>query len=265
MNTKTKIDVIVTQHAPLLRYLRELGLADDTTVIEHAEISDIAGKHVAGVLPVAMAAKCASYTEVPMSMTTGDRLALRQGDLSYDRMREIAGEPRTYFISTDRAWPVSRCFDAAVRFVVMQGCFHVSGYAQGTLEFVSEGGDYLRSQIDLYRDRYRTRGMGHRDGWSPWLDENGALHRDQSDPCALGRYVWLKECTAVLEDAKVGDLVEIWATGDFLSDAPERYSMLGHETSDTRGPQARLRPIGARGLGRDRLLPTATPAKIVTE
>jgi hypothetical protein len=73
-------------------------------VIEHASISDISGKHVAGVLPVAMAAHCASYTEIPMSMTPADRAALRQGDLSYERMRQICSEPITYRIAPAWQW-----------------------------------------------------------------------------------------------------------------------------------------------------------------
>lgn len=100
-----KIDIIVTQHQPLVRYLRELGYAtDETPVIEHAAISDISGKHVAGVLPVAMAAHCASYTEIPMAMTPADRAALRQGDLSYERMREICGDPVTYRVAAAWRW-----------------------------------------------------------------------------------------------------------------------------------------------------------------
>jgi len=190
-----KIDVIVTQHAPLVRYLIELGIATDRTpVIAHAAIHNIAGLHVAGVLPVSMAAHCASYTEVPMSLTPEDRAALRQGDLPYERMVEIAGKPVTYYIGTDRPWPVMRVFDRAVRAATAWSTFHVSAIGPGLLRLeAAEGTDWC--ELDLYKDRYRTQCIGSE--WSPWLDENGERHECQDDP--PGEYKLEKATTHRLE------------------------------------------------------------------
>jgi hypothetical protein len=93
-----QIDIVVTRHRPLVTWLREQGIIDDTTpVIEHATISDVAGKHVLGVLPHWLSSKAASVTEVEMSgLTAADREAMTRGDLSIERMREVAGAVRTY-------------------------------------------------------------------------------------------------------------------------------------------------------------------------
>jgi hypothetical protein len=175
-----KIDIIVTRHAPLLRFLRELGLADEsTTVLEHVSISDITGKHVAGVLPVSMAAHTASYTEIPMALTPADRIAIQAGDLSDERMREIASPPVTYYVSTERTWPCVAVFAAACRHAAPWSTFYVKSIGPGTLELESaEGTDW--AQVDMYSDRYRCMSMGGE--WSVWLDEHGERHRNQGAP-----------------------------------------------------------------------------------
>ena len=64
-----KIDLIVTRHPGLLTVLAEQGIATaDTPVIAHATAGDLRGRHVAGVLPLALAAECASVTEVALSL-----------------------------------------------------------------------------------------------------------------------------------------------------------------------------------------------------
>lgn len=92
-----KIDIIITRHPALVAYLQEQGLADEATpIIEHASISDVKGKHVLGVLPHHLSQHCASITEVPMRLTKEDREAMQAGDLTLERVREVAGDPVTY-------------------------------------------------------------------------------------------------------------------------------------------------------------------------
>ena len=160
------------------------------------------------------------------------------------------------------ATPITRCFAAAARAAAPWSTFHAIALAQGVLELVSvEGTDW--AQLDLYRDRYRTRALG--DVWSPWMDADGVPHRDQCDPTALGRDVWLRD-TIALYDAPDGSTVEIWATGESLTDAPERYTVICVERSRVAFAQSdvmRLRPEGHHGMERDRLLPLNTPCRVI--
>src|SRR5690606_40833545 len=86
--------LIVTRHAALVDYLRELGVDDSTPVKSHVSADDVRGRHVCGVLPMHLAAEAASVTEIPLALTPEDR----GQELSIDRIREIAGDPRTYFV-----------------------------------------------------------------------------------------------------------------------------------------------------------------------
>lgn len=94
------IDIVVTRHRPLVEWLLECRLiAPGTPIIEHAAISDVAGKHVLGVLPHWLSSKAASVTEVPMNgLTPADRESMAKGDLPLERVREVAGEPITYLV-----------------------------------------------------------------------------------------------------------------------------------------------------------------------
>jgi hypothetical protein len=178
---KPKIDIVITRHAPLVALLRERGIiTEDTPVLEHAAISDVAGKHVLGVLPHWLSSKAASVTEVPMAgLTQADREAMTRGDLTLERTREVAGDPVTYYVTTERTWPVTRCFAAAARHAAPWSTFHIKSIGPGVLELEAcEGTDW--AHLDVYGDRYRTMSMGGE--WSAWLDENGELHRDQSAP-----------------------------------------------------------------------------------
>ena len=92
--------IVITRHAPLVEYLHEIGIIDDTArVIAHAAPDDVRGQHVIGVLPLSLAALCASVTDVPLSLTMDDRAAMQRGDLPIDRLREIAGAPVTYIVT----------------------------------------------------------------------------------------------------------------------------------------------------------------------
>jgi len=89
--------LVVTRHAPLVEYLREIGLINDQTqVMEHVTAADVCGRDVIGVLPLRIAVDASSVTEIPLDLTIDDREAMSRGDLPIERIREIAGEPVTY-------------------------------------------------------------------------------------------------------------------------------------------------------------------------
>lgn len=88
--------VVVTRHKALIDYLFETGvIGKDTLCFEHVEAVNIRNKHVLGILPLHLAAEALSVTEIPLALTREDR---EKGDLSLSRIREIAGEPRTYSV-----------------------------------------------------------------------------------------------------------------------------------------------------------------------
>jgi hypothetical protein len=185
---QTKIDLVVTRHRPLVDLLIERGIiTTDTPVLEHASATDIAGKHVLGVLPHHLSSRCASITEVPMSLTQADREAMTRGDLSLERTREVAGDPATYYVSTERTWPCVAVFARAAKHAAPWSSFHIKSIGPGTLELEScEGTDW--AHVDIYGDRYRTMSMGGE--WSAWLDETGEVHRDQSEPRPYSEAKW---------------------------------------------------------------------------
>ena len=58
-------DVLVTRHAAIATYLKELGIIDDNTeIVMNATKSIVEGKRVAGVLPYDLAALCSVYREI---------------------------------------------------------------------------------------------------------------------------------------------------------------------------------------------------------
>ena len=100
--------VMITRQPAMVEYAREIGLIDESTrVIERATVADVQGMDVIGALPLSLesleqgayvgvipmflAAYAESVTEIPLSLTPED-----QGELSIERIRKIAAEPRTY-------------------------------------------------------------------------------------------------------------------------------------------------------------------------
>ena len=87
--------VVVTRHQALIEYLIELGLITaETPVISHASSEQVQGKDVIGVLPLSLAVYAQSITEIPLALIPEDR----GRELSIERLREIAGNPRTYSV-----------------------------------------------------------------------------------------------------------------------------------------------------------------------
>lgn len=90
-----KIDLIVTRHPALKAYLIERGVADAATpVLPHASAEDVAGKAVAGVLPLHLAAECASLTTVELALP----LEMRGKELSLEDMRRYCKGLRTFVV-----------------------------------------------------------------------------------------------------------------------------------------------------------------------
>lgn len=176
-------EIIVTQHAPLVRYLIELGIATEgTPVLEHVAVSDIKGKHVAGVLPVALAAHARVYTEVSLNMTRADRAALRQGDLTYERMVQIAGEPRVYDVRdvTRQRYSdeLAECHRAASSHAAMYSWPPGCRGARGVIQYDS-GESVAWAEVDIYSDRPRYRTLAAGGSWSTWLNHDGTESEDQ--------------------------------------------------------------------------------------
>ena len=90
-----KIDLIVTRHPALKDYLIERGVADAATpVLPHAGIEDVQDKAVAGVLPLHLAAACASLTTVELALP----LEMRGKELSIEDMRRYCKGLRTFVV-----------------------------------------------------------------------------------------------------------------------------------------------------------------------
>jgi len=90
--------IIVTRHPALVEYLAESGIVpSDAPCVSHADASDVAGKHVIGVLPLRLAALAASVTEVPLDIPA----ELRGQELTVEQVRQYAGEPVRYVIRTN--------------------------------------------------------------------------------------------------------------------------------------------------------------------
>ena len=117
---RTKIDIIVTPHAALIEYLREIGIVhhgfhtyatpdpfkgyweegdpdwewDDVLVISHATPEAIKGKNVAGVLPHSLSCLCNTFTEIPLHIPQ----ELHGTELTVNDIKKYVGEPVTYKI-----------------------------------------------------------------------------------------------------------------------------------------------------------------------
>lgn len=103
---KTKVDqvkvekvkmekLVVTRYVSLVQYLKEIGLIDNSTkVITRAEIKDVEGKHVLGVLPYWLSCHTGKYTEIQIRVPSE-----RKGkELSLEEIQFYSLEPKTYII-----------------------------------------------------------------------------------------------------------------------------------------------------------------------
>lgn len=99
--------VVITRHPALVELLIERGVVQPGifTLIEHATLEDIRGRHVIGVLPFDMAAEALSITLIPLTLEPEDR----GKELTIERLREIAADqPRSYVVLPTGATPPGR-------------------------------------------------------------------------------------------------------------------------------------------------------------
>jgi hypothetical protein len=90
-------NLVVTRHPALVQLLRERGLvSSDVEVLTHVEDPTILDdRHVFGVLPLHLAARCASLTEIPLAQIRPEE---RGTEIKIERLRELAGEAVTYVV-----------------------------------------------------------------------------------------------------------------------------------------------------------------------
>lgn len=88
-------DLVALRHGATVEYLLELGyVSADTPVLPHATAEDVRGRHVLGVLPLHLAALCASLTVLELDLSREARGA----ELTLDRVRALARGLRTYVV-----------------------------------------------------------------------------------------------------------------------------------------------------------------------
>jgi hypothetical protein len=84
--------LIVTRHQALVAHIQSLlgAAASKVAVLDHATAEDVRGRHVLGVLPLALAACAASVTDFPLT-TSRDQRGVEQDAPTY-------GDPVTYTV-----------------------------------------------------------------------------------------------------------------------------------------------------------------------
>ena len=87
--------LVVTRHKGLVLYLKQIGLIDEETeTISHADISDVKGKHVFGILPYWLASHADMVTEIQLRIP---KHKMGQ-DLTVEEVKMFAKTPRTYIV-----------------------------------------------------------------------------------------------------------------------------------------------------------------------
>ena len=85
--------LVVTRHAALAAYLREIGaVGEDAEIIAHAGAEQIAGRVVAGPLPLHLAALAIEIVHVPLAVPP----ELRGAELTLEQVRALAGPVERY-------------------------------------------------------------------------------------------------------------------------------------------------------------------------
>lgn len=85
--------IVVTRHPSLVTLLGEQGLVgEEVEVVAHATADDVRGKHVIGVLPLALAAEAETITEATLRVPP----EARGRELSLDEVRECFQGLTTY-------------------------------------------------------------------------------------------------------------------------------------------------------------------------
>ena len=85
-------DIVVTRHNGLLEYLSQEGCTWDEVISHVTDPNVLNGKNVLGVLPVNLAARCETFTELAMNIPA----ELRGKELTAEQTREYAIGMFTY-------------------------------------------------------------------------------------------------------------------------------------------------------------------------
>lgn len=88
-----KADLIVTQHDGLVSYLRD-EYNIDVPCIDHANVADVVGKVVVGVLPIYLAA----YAKLVITIPLHTPRSLRRTELTAEQVAKFAGTPQYYVV-----------------------------------------------------------------------------------------------------------------------------------------------------------------------
>jgi putative CRISPR-associated protein (TIGR02620 family) len=89
-------DLIVTHHPYMLKFAKELELADDNTiVIDYPTKEDVSGRHVLGTLPHHLSCHTTTYSEIVLSIPE----YLRGKELDIHQLRRAYRGINTYVVS----------------------------------------------------------------------------------------------------------------------------------------------------------------------
>ena len=87
--------LVVTRHMALLKYLVKAGLVEEGTPhVTRANIADVKGKHVFGVLPYWLACHAEKVTDIQLSLSP----AQRAQELTLEEVEFHASKPQTYIV-----------------------------------------------------------------------------------------------------------------------------------------------------------------------
>jgi len=95
--------IVITRHAALIQYLREIGLIDDDTpVLPHIHSAEeVKGKTVIGPCPLHLAVHARSVVHIPIRWESRDE---RGSELTIEQVRERADEPLEFRVSAERIY-----------------------------------------------------------------------------------------------------------------------------------------------------------------
>ena len=87
--------LLVTRHQGLVEYLTQEGYTWDEVVSHVSDPSILDGKDVLGVLPIGLAARCRSISELQLELPA----ELRGKELTAEQTREFSRGVRTYVVT----------------------------------------------------------------------------------------------------------------------------------------------------------------------
>jgi len=90
-----RVEVLITRHPAIADLFRLRGLAAACMrVLSHADVDDVRGRIVAGVIPLRLAREAACVVEIDLAMDPKDR----EGQMDLARLITIAGDTYVYTV-----------------------------------------------------------------------------------------------------------------------------------------------------------------------